>query len=249
MAASKRTILITGATSGIGEITAKAFAAKGWAVVGTGRRADRGAALVKAITAAGGKASFVTGDVTDEAHLAAAVATAVKTYGGLTAAFNNAGVEGDAWKPLADQSLANYRHVMDTNVWGVVASMKAEIPALIASGGGAIVNNASIAGLKSFPAFGVYVASKFAVVGLTRNGATEYAKAGVRVNAVAPGPIETDMYDRFATPEVKQQIVGMMPMGRAGKPEEIANAVLWLCDPENSYTTGQVVAVDGGFLA
>ena len=246
---SSRVVLVTGATSGIGATTAQAFAGQGHRVVLAGRRADRGQALVDEIEKAGGEATFVATDVSNPEEIQALVDRTLETYGRLDAAFNNAGIEGDSFVPTHEQTPENYRHVFDVNVEAVLNSMKAEIPAMLQTGGGAIVNNASVAGLLGFNGMGVYVASKHAVVGLTRNAALEYAPQGIRVNAVAPGPIETDMYDRFATPEIQEQIKTMVPMGRAGKPEEIASAVLWLADPSNSYTTGQVLAVDGGFTA
>ena len=246
---TSQVLLVTGATSGIGAATAKSFAADGHRVVLSGRRADKGEALVSEIRAAGGEATFVRTDVSNPEELQALVDRTLETYGRLDVAFNNAGVEGDSFVPTADQSSENYRHVFDVNVEAVLNSMKAEIPAMLQSGGGSIVNNASIAGLLGFNGMGVYTASKHAVVGLTRNAALEYAPQGIRVNAVAPGPIETEMYDRFATDEVREQIAMMVPMGRAGQPEEIASAVQWLADPRNSYTTGQVIAVDGGYTA
>jgi len=240
-------ILVTGATSGIGAATAKAFAAGGHRVVLAGRRADKGRAVVDEIHAAGGEASFFSADVSKPGEIQSLVENAIGTYGRLDAAFNNAGVEGDAFVPVHEQSAENFRQVFDVNVEAVLNCMKAEIGAMLKTGGGAIVNNASIAGLLGFNGMSVYTASKHAVVGLTRNAALEYAQQGIRVNAVAPGPIETEMYDRFANDEVREQINMMVPMGRAGQPEEIASAVMWLADPANSYTTGQVIAVDGGF--
>ena len=159
----------------------------------------------------------------------------VSTYGRLDAAFNNAGVEGDLFRPSHEHTKANFDHVFNINVWGVLAAMAAEIPAMLESGGGSIVNNASIAGLVGFPGMAVYTASKHAVVGLTRNAALEYAGQGIRVNAVAPGPIESEMFDRFANDELRESMNQMIPMGRVGKGDEIASAVRWLLDPANSY--------------
>lgn len=242
-----RVVLVTGATSGIGAATARAFAAAGSRVVLAGRRVDKGQAVAESIRAAGGEATFFQTDVGDPEQVQHLVDRALETYGRLDAAFNNAGVEGDLFVPVHEQRLENYQQVFDVNVKAVLSSMKAEIPAMLRTGGGAIVNNASIAGVLGFQGMSVYAASKHAVIGLTRNVALEYAKSGIRANAVAPGPIETEMYDRFANDEVRQMINATVPMGRPGRPEEIASAVVWLADPSNTYTTGQVLAVDGGF--
>ena len=244
-----KVVLVTGATSGIGAATAKAFAAAGHRVVLSGRRADKGKAVVDEIVSNGGEASFFASDVSNAEEIQALVDHTLETYGRLDVAFNNAGIEGDSFVPTHEQTTENYNSVFDVNVGAVLNSMKVEIAAMQKTGGGAIVNNASIAGLLGFNGMAVYTASKHAVVGLTRNAALEYAQAGIRVNAVAPGPIETEMYDRFANEELRQQVNAMVPMGRPGWPEEIASAVRWLLDPTNSYTTGQVIAVDGGFTA
>lgn len=246
---ASQVVLVTGGTSGIGEATARAFASKGHKVVLVGRRAEKGEAVATSIREAGGEATFIAADLSQEGQAQRVVDETIEKYGRLDVAFNNAGVEGDAFVPTHEQTTENYRRVFDVNVESVLDSMKAQIPAMLEKGGGAIVNNASIAGLLGFNGMSVYAASKHAVVGLTRNAALEYAPHGLRVNAVAPGPIETEMYDRFANDDVRAQINTMVPMGRAGRPEEIASAVLWLCDADNTYTTGQVIAVDGGFTA
>jgi NAD(P)-dependent dehydrogenase (short-subunit alcohol dehydrogenase family) len=165
-------------------------------------------------------------------------------------AFNNAGVEQDP-TPLAEQTEATYDRIMDVNVKGVWLSLKHEIPALLKSGGGAIVNTSSVLGLVGGVMVQIYTASKHAVEGLTKSLALEYAKQGIRVNAVSPGPIQTEMFDRFsnANPEAIDQLIAGLPMGRMGTPEEVANAVLWLCSDASSFVTGQSIAVDGGFVA
>jgi NAD(P)-dependent dehydrogenase (short-subunit alcohol dehydrogenase family) len=241
--------LVTGATSGIGAATAKAFAAAGYRVALAGRRADKGQAMADEITRAGGKAAFFTTDVSDPDQVRSLVGKTLETFGRLDAAFNNAGIEGDVFVPVHQQRPENFKQVFTVNVEAVLNSMKAEIAAMLEHGGGAIVNNASVAGLVGFNGMSVYTASKHAVVGFSRAAALEYAPQGIRINAVAPGPIETEMFERFANTEVRAQVEKMVPMGRMGRPEEIASAVLWLVDPQNSYTTGQVIAVDGGFTA
>jgi len=241
--------LVTGATSGIGAATAKAFAAAGYRVALAGRRADKGLQIVSEIEKAGGKAAFFTTDVSDPDQVRALVGQTLETFGRLDAAFNNAGIEGDVFVPVHQQTPENFRQVFAVNVEAVLNSMKAEITAMLEHGGGAIVNNASVAGLVGFNGMSVYAASKHAVVGFTRAAALEVAPQGIRINAVAPGPIETEMFERFANPEIRTQIEQTVPMGRMGRAEEVATAVLWLVDPKNSYTTGQVIAVDGGMTA
>ncbi len=238
--------LVTGATSGIGAYAAEAYAKNNYQVVLSGRRKEKGQELVEKINAAGGNAHFIQSDVSDIDQTKALVEETVKTFGQLNTAFNNAGIEGDIFVPTHEQSVENYRTVFDINVLGVLHSMKFQIPAMMESGG-SIVNNASIAGLIGFQGMSVYTASKHAVIGLTKTAALEYAEAKIRINAVAPGPIETEMFERFANDEVKDAINAQVPLGRAGSPDEIASAVLWLSDPNNSYTTGQVIAVDGGY--
>ena len=243
--------LVTGATSGIGRVTALAFAREGARVVVSGRRKEEGHETVALIQQAGGKATFVQADVTREPEIAALVGATLATYGRLDVAFNNAGVEGTPGS-IHEQTVENYQHIMDANVLGVFLSLKHEIVAMLRNGGGAIVNNASVAGLIGFPGVALYVASKHAVLGLTKAVALEYATQGIRVNAVSPGAIETPMFDRFTAAlgaESHHQIAALHPMGRTGRPEEIATAVLWLCSDQASFVTGQSLAADGGWTA
>jgi NAD(P)-dependent dehydrogenase (short-subunit alcohol dehydrogenase family) len=242
--------LVTGGGVGIGRAAAIAFANAGAKVVIGNRNAENGAEVVELIKAAGGDASFVRTDVTSEDDIKAMVDHAVATYGRLDAAFNNAGVEGNL-SPTTEQTDENYQFVMDTNVKGVFFSMKHEIPAMLKNGGGAIVNNSSIAGLIGFPGIGIYAASKHAVMGLTKSTALEYATAGVRVNSVNPAVIDTSMAERLAVGIGldKATLDSMHPIGRTGKPEEVAAAVLWLCSDEASFVTGTSLAVDGAYTA
>ncbi|MDA3959606.1 MAG: SDR family oxidoreductase [Planctomycetota bacterium] len=245
-----RVALVTGATSGIGAATAQTFAKAGYRVVLAGRRADKGEAVAATINDAGGEATFVQTDVADVDQIKRLIDTTESTYGRLDAAFNNAGIEGDLFVPLHTSTVDNYQRVFDINVRGVMVSMQHQIPLMLKTGGGSIINNSSIAGVVGFQGMSIYTASKHAVIGFTKGAALEYAKSGIRVNAVGPGAIETEMYGRFAADKATQDMMASLhPVGRAGKPEEIASAVLWLADPANSFTTGQAINVDGGFTA
>jgi NAD(P)-dependent dehydrogenase (short-subunit alcohol dehydrogenase family) len=241
--------LVTGGTSGIGKATAIAFAGAGAKVVLTGRREKEGAQVVDEIKKLGGDSAFVRADVAKDADVKAMVDFTVDKFGRLDVAFNNAGVE---WKgPLDQATEAEYRRVFDINVWGVLNSMRHEIPVMLKNGGGAIVNNSSVAGQIGLPEVSVYIASKHAVEGLTKSIALEFAKQNIRVNAVAPGVIATDMLDRFAGKEgeVRESLNSISPVGRTGASEEIAAAVLYLASDDAKFTTGTSLVVDGGFVA
>jgi NAD(P)-dependent dehydrogenase (short-subunit alcohol dehydrogenase family) len=241
--------LVTGGTSGIGQATALHLARAGAHVVLSGRRVPEGQAVVAAIQKAGGTAAFFAADASKEAEIAALVAFTVKTYGRLDLAFNNAGVETGA--PVTDVSEADYRRVFDLNVWGVLASMKHEIPVMLKNGGGSIVNTSSIAGHIGLQGASIYIASKHAVEGLTKVAALEVAKQNIRINAVAPGAIYTEMFERFTGGQKANMdyLAGLHPVGRVGTVDDIARGVLYLLDPANTFVTGTSLAIEGGFLA
>lgn len=247
---SGKVALITGGTSGIGKATAIALAQAGAKVVVAGRRQVEGEETIRQIQALGGEGFAVPADVSKEPDVQMLIEKIMTHYGRLDIAFNNAGVEQDP-TPLAEQTEATYDRIMDINVKGVWLSLKHEIPALLKSGGGAIVNTSSVLGLVGGAMVPIYTASKHAVEGLTKSLALEYVSQGIRVNAVSPGPIQTEMFDRLskANPEAIEQIIAGEPMGRMGTPEEVANAVLWLCSDASSFVTGQSISVDGGIVA
>ncbi len=243
-------VLVTGASSGIGRTTALAFAAQGAWVVLASRRVEESTETLRLIEAAGGRALFVQADVSRAEQVQALVERTVAHFGSLKYAFNNAGIEGDAFVPVAKYSEATWDQVIDTNLKGVFLSMKYELPHILAKKG-AIVNMASVAGLKGGRLGAAYYASKHGVVGLTRAAALEYADQGVRINAVAPAVIHTPMADRafFQDPGIAARVTAMHPLGRIGQPEEVAQAVLWLCSDASSFTTGHALPIDGGLLA
>jgi NAD(P)-dependent dehydrogenase (short-subunit alcohol dehydrogenase family) len=243
--------LVTGGTSGIGEALAFALAKRGAKVVVAGRRENEGRSVVNAIEKRGGKALFVKTDVNREADVKALVDKTLATFGRLDFAFNNAGTEGTAGLTTDKQTEENYRHTFDVNVLGVLFSMKYEIPAILKDGG-AIVNTSSVAGQVGMPGFGVYTASKHAVNGLTRSAALEFAKQGVRVNAVAFGTIQTPMVNRLVgeskTDNAQRDwLASLQPIGRIGTTEEAAQGVIALL--ENPFITGSILTVDGGWTA
>ncbi|NBE49933.1 SDR family NAD(P)-dependent oxidoreductase [Streptomyces boluensis] len=246
---SGKVALITGASSGIGAAAAKVFTGEGARVVLAARREDRLAALVEELRAQGAEASYVVADVTDGEQAARAVQFAVDTYGRLDAAFNNAGVGGDR-TPMHLMTDDVYDTLMDTNVRSVWNCMRHEIAAMLAGGGGTIVNNSSVAGLVAIPTAAPYTASKHAVVGFTRAAADEYAQQGIRVNAVAPGTtrseITADWFGR--NPGLEDMVNSMTPQGRTAEPEEIAAAAAWLLSDRCPFLTGTVMPVDGGFV-
>ncbi|SDU16814.1 NAD(P)-dependent dehydrogenase, short-chain alcohol dehydrogenase family [Pseudomonas pohangensis] len=239
--------LVTGAAAGIGRATALAFAAKGLAVVVSDVDENGGAQTVALIQGAGGVAHFVGCDVTRDAEVAALIARVLELYGRLDYAFNNAGIEIEKGR-LAEGDEAEFDAIMGVNVKGVWLCMKHQLPVMLKQGGGAIVNTASVAGLMAAPKMSIYCASKHAVLGLTRSAAVEYARKNIRINAVCPGVIDTEMFRRAheADPKKADFAAAMHPVGRIGKAEEVAAAVLYLCSDAAAFVTGVALPVDGG---
>lgn len=241
-----KVVLITGGTSGIGRTTALAFAAEGARVVVAGRRAAEGAETVALIEQAGGQARFVPTDVSREEDVIALVAATVAAFGRLDYAFNNAGVLLES-APITDISLDVLERTLAINVRGVALCLKHQIPAILQAGGGGIVNTASFLGLRPMPNSAIYNASKYAVIGLTKSAALEFARQGVRVNAVCPGVIETPMNEGYRQEQSGRYFLNnLQPMARTGQPAEIAAAVLYLCSPQAGFVTGTTLSVDGG---
>ncbi|WP_210713602.1 SDR family oxidoreductase [Pseudomonas sp. MWU349] len=250
MTFSGQVALVTGAANGIGQATAQAFAAQGLKVVVADLDTAGGEGTVALIRQAGGEALFVPCNVTLEADVQSLMARTIEAYGRLDYAFNNAGIEIEKGR-LAEGSMDEFDAIMGVNVKGVWLCMKYQLPLLLAQGGGAIVNTASVAGLGAAPKMSIYAASKHAVIGLTKSAAIEYAKKKIRVNAVCPAVIDTDMFRRAyeADPKKAEFAAAMHPVGRIGKVEEIASAVLYLCSDGAAFTTGHALAVDGGATA
>jgi NAD(P)-dependent dehydrogenase (short-subunit alcohol dehydrogenase family) len=244
---SGKVVLITGAAAGIGKATAEAFAAAGARVIASDIDAEQGEATSQAIRAAGGDARFVACNVADAEQVKTLIAGIEADYGRLDCAFNNAGIEIEQGK-LADGDEAVFDRIMDVNVKGVWQCMRFQIPLMLKNGGGSIVNTASVAALGAAPKMSIYAASKHAVLGLTRSVAVEYAKQGIRVNAVCPAVIDTDMFRRAAAiePRKAEFAAAMHPVGRIGRAEEIAAAVMYLCGENSGFTTGIALPVDGG---
>jgi NAD(P)-dependent dehydrogenase (short-subunit alcohol dehydrogenase family) len=242
-------VLITGALSGIGRATALAFARDGSCVVVSGRHDDGGQLLVAELRAFGGEAEFVRADVRHEDDVRNLVDKTVERFGRLDVAVNNAGTEGQPG-PLTEQSAETYAATFDTNVLGTILSLKHEMRVMLAQGHGSIVNLSSTMGSRGAAGASMYVASKHAVEGLTKSAALEGAAAGVRVNAVAPGPIETALLNRFTgSADGKAGMVAGVPAKRAGRPEEIAQTIVFLASNKVDYLTGQIIGVNGGKTA
>lgn len=240
--------IVTGGASGIGKATALAFAKKGAKVIVVDWKEN--AETVDIIKKSGGEALFIKCDVSKLSDVKAMVEKTIATFGRLDYAFNNAGIEGKQGG-TQDCSEENFDKTIGVNLKGIWLCMKYEIPEMIKQGKGVIVNCSSVAGLVGFAGLPAYVASKHGVIGLTKTSALECAKLGIRVNAVCPGVIQTPMIDRITgkDKEAIEQFTGLEPVGRFGQPEEIANAVIWMCSDGASFVTGHAMAVDGGFVA
>jgi NAD(P)-dependent dehydrogenase (short-subunit alcohol dehydrogenase family) len=238
---------VTGAANGIGRAAALAFAHEGASVVAADVTEQGNQDTARMIEEAGGRVLAVRCDVSRDGDVKAALDRAVETFGRLDFAFNNAGVEQPV-TATADLTEKEWDRIVDINLRGVFLCMRHEIPLMLEQGGGAIVNTSSGAGVKGFAGQGAYCAAKHGVVGLTRAAALDYAKANIRVNAVCPGIIETPMMDRFSggTPEGRERVIAQEPVGRMGKPEEIASAVLWLCSDAAAFMVGHAMVMDGG---
>jgi NAD(P)-dependent dehydrogenase (short-subunit alcohol dehydrogenase family) len=244
---NQRVAIVTGGSSGIGRAAAVALAKQGVKIAIAARRAKEGEETVRLVKEAGSEGIFVKTDVANENDVRSLVEKTVKQYNRLDYAFNNAGIE-EMTTPLVDQTSEVFDQIMNVNVKGVWLSMKYEIPEMIRTGGGAIVNTSSGAGVIGYPQQPIYIASKHAVLGLTKSAALEYAKSGIRINAIAPGVTETEMVERVDK-QLIEHLKSITPIGRIGDPQEIANAVVWLLSDKASFVLGHTLLVDGGVVS
>ena len=247
---NSRVALVTGAGSGIGRATALAFARDGWDVVVSDMNEEHNDETARHIQRMGHNVLAETADISRPADLERLFEDTRAAFGRLDAACNNAGIEGDQ-APTADCTIDNWDRVLSVNLKGTWLCMKHEIPLMLESGGGSIVNVASVAGMVGFAGMPAYVASKHGMNGLTKTAALDYATENIRVNAVCPGAIETPMIDRFTDGEAegREQLEAMHPVGRMGTPDEVADAIIWLCSEEASFVTGHIMPIDGGLTA
>ncbi len=241
----RKVVFITGAASGIGRQTAETFVRRGWTVVLADVDGETGLA-VEAELRELGDCTFLPCDVTDDESVRAAVEGTVATHGRLDAAFNAAGIDGDIGKRTAEGTLENWNRVIAVDLTGTWSCLRYQIPAIVDSGGGAIVNCASVAGIRAAATVSAYTAAKHGVVGLTKVAAREYARDGVRVNAICPGTVDTPMFRASMTEEMIEHFTSLNPSGRVARTTEIADAAFWLCEGAPTYLTGQVISIDGG---
>lgn len=243
-AGQRKVAFVTGAGSGLGRATATAFAAQNYATILADRDEASGLAVEAALRAAGGECLFVRCDVANDES----VKQAVGVYGRLDAAFNAAGIDGEHGRMTADCTLENWNRVLNIDLTGTFHCVRHEIALMLKTGGGAIVNCSSVAGIRGAPTFAAYCAAKHGVIGLTRAASLEYARQGLRLNAICPGTIDTPMNQQL-DPELLKSLLDSSPSGRLGKPEEIAALVLWLCDDKAAFVNGQAIAIDGAWTA
>ncbi len=247
-----KVVLITGASSGIGEATARAFAAEGANVFLVARRADKGESVASSIRDAGGSAVFHQADMAQRLQIADMVKACVEQFGGLDIAFNNAGIDGVFGLHTTEHPEDVWDELLAINLTGVWMCMRHEIPEMLRQGGGSIINMASMAGVKGFPGSSGYAASKFGVVGITKAAALEFAPQGIRVNAVCPAVIRSDMAERvFGTEDAEKEATAAAwhPIGRIGEASEVADVVLWLASDQASFVTAETIKIDGGLGA
>jgi NAD(P)-dependent dehydrogenase (short-subunit alcohol dehydrogenase family) len=241
---------VTGSGSGIGRVTALAFAERGARVAVVGHFAEPVDETVEIIRQAGGEAIALVCDVTRADQVEDAVARTLKTFGRLDFAFNNAGIEQPV-KPIVEVTEDEWDRLMAVNLRGVFLCLKQQIPAMLKNGGGVIVNTSSGAGVMGIPGQGAYAAAKFGLIGLTKSAALDYAAQNIRINAICPGIIDTPMMDRFSggTDEGRERVIAQEPVGRMGRPEEIASAVMWMCSDDAGFLIGHALVMDGGQTA